>query len=64
MGYERFSLYVFVSAFALEAYYLAFTFDFSPSSGTTMDSLVVYVPECSGFFTGYWRIVLGFRQVP
>jgi len=54
MGYERSFLYVFVSAFALEAYYLAFTFDFSPSSGTTMEGLVVYVPECSGFFAGYW----------
>ena len=54
MGYERLLLYVFVPAFALEAYYLAFTFDFSPPSGTTMEGLVVYVPECSGFFAGDW----------
>ena len=44
MGYEWALLYVFVSAFALEAYYLASASDLAPSSGVAVDDLVVYVP--------------------
>jgi len=44
VGYEGAFLYVFVPAFALEAYYLTSASDLAPSSGVAADGLVVYVP--------------------
>lgn len=44
VGYEWTFLYVFVSALAFEAYYLASASDSAPSSGVAVDGLVVYVP--------------------